>query len=233
MRRCVVKPFAYSLLLVILCAASRAEALTSGLAPGVVQKVKRAVVVVKTFDAQGKPLLRGSGFIIGSGMIVTNRHVLEGASDAEIKTHDGASYRARGLAAVNDSQDLALIDAGIPAGAFTPIETARASVAPGQEVFVVSHPRGSAWKTTRGTVVEVWHFQDLGDLIRITAGIAPGSSGGPVVNLEGELVGIATRHTQGGEDLNFALPGSLLSTLKAGATIPLPGSLARRNLAER
>ena len=65
----------------------------------------------------------------------------------------------------------------------------------------------------------IWEFEDSGKRMQITASILPGSSGGPVFNQQGHVIGIAVMHTSSGDDLNFAVPAESLKALQAAASI--------------
>ena len=84
--------------------------------PELVRRVKPAVVAIATYDAQGEALMTGSGFFLRSGQVVTNLHVIRGATRCEVKTLDGKGkvFPVAGLLAVDDEGDLALLSVEMP-----------------------------------------------------------------------------------------------------------------------
>ena len=85
--------------------------------PELVRRVKPSVVAIATYDAQGEALMTGSGFFLRPGQVVTNLHVMRGASRAEIKTLDGKGkvFPVAGLIATDEEGDLALLSVDLRA----------------------------------------------------------------------------------------------------------------------
>jgi S1-C subfamily serine protease len=187
------------------------------------KRTKRAVVVITTYDDRGKPLLQGSGFFIESGNIITNMHVIKDACRVQIKTFDGKIYLVQGVIAADEKSDLALLQTNASSSETTTLIVEEGVPQEGEEIIAVGNPKGSMWKVSRGITGTIWNFQDIGELISITATILPGSSGGPVVNREGRVIGVAVMHTNSADDLNFVVPGEVIKTLRPGPLKPLPG----------
>ena len=84
--------------------------------PDLVKRVKPTVVAIATYDSQGEALMTGSGFFLRPGQVVTNLHVLRGASRCEIKTLDGKGkvFPVAGTLAVDEEGDLALLSVDMP-----------------------------------------------------------------------------------------------------------------------
>jgi len=177
-----------------------------------ISELKRAVVIVTTFDQQDKPLLQGSGFFIKTDCIVTNMHVIKNAVHIRITTLAGKTSAVQSVIAADEKNDLALLRVeSSPNDNILTLE----EVAPveGEAIVVVSNPQGSPWKVTRGQVGLLWEFGGSSGRIQISASILPGSSGGPVVNEQGRVVGVAAMHIPSTEDLNFAVPAESLKAL--------------------
>jgi serine protease Do len=181
--------------------------------------LKRAVVIVTTVDRQGKSLLQGSGFFIAADRIVTNMHVIKDAGLISIETFDGNTSTVHNVVAVNEREDLALLQMEAPEANATILQLADSAPVEGEAILVMSSPRGCQWKLTQGQVGPIWEFKGTGNRIQITASILPGSSGGPVVNKEGHVVGIAAMHIESADDLNFAVPAERLKALLASTRI--------------
>lgn len=199
-----------------------ATALAGEPLPEAVSQVKRAVVVVNTFDERGKPLFRGSGFFVGGSRLVTNLHVVGTAARVEVKTFDGQTLRVAGAVAFDASRDLALLETSAPPAGVATLELEESGPSVGEEIFVVGHPNGGACEVTRGNALTLWRFQEAGEMLRITAAISRGSSGSPVVNLRGRVVGVATMNLRRSGDFYFAVPGQDILSLRPDRLAPFP-----------
>lgn len=180
---------------------------------------KSAVVVVTTYDDLGKPLRQGSGFFITRDRIVTNFHVVNHATEIRIKTFAGKTFTVQSVIATDESSDLALLqmDAPYANAAMLPVEDE--SAREGELIIVLGNPRDSHWKVTHGRVGRIWQFESIGRRMQITADIFPGSSGGPVLNQQGQVIGIAAMRVGSADGLNFAVPAESLKTLQASASV--------------
>jgi TonB family protein len=171
-----------------------------------------STVLLVMQDANGQPKGLGSGFVVREGQIVTNWHVLEGAAGGYVRlVGDKSNVMIEGVLAVSQRADLALIKIGPALG--TPVHLRDSSkVAVGDPVFAAGNPQGLEGTFSEGLVSSVRQLE--GDtLLQITAPISPGSSGGPVFNERGEVIGVAVGTYKGGQNLNFAIPSSYLLTL--------------------
>lgn len=186
-----------------------------------IAKLKRAVVIVSTEDKQHQALLQGTGFFISTDLIVTNMHVIRGAGLIRIKMFDGVTRDLQNVIAVNEKEDLALLQLEKPEANVAVLQLAESVPAEGESILVMSNPRDSQWKLTRGRVGPIWQFKGTGKRFQITASILPGSSGGPVVNQEGRVVGIAAMHMESEDPLNFAVPAESLRALRASKSVAI------------
>ncbi len=190
--------------------------------PDTIQHVKRAVVIVNSFDERGRHISQGSGFFIASQGIVTNLHVVGRAARVEIKTFDGQTYPIEGVVAFSVQRDLALLQIDAQTSEAESLSVEDSMPRAGEEIFVVSNPQGYTWQVSKGTTLALWDFQDIGELVRITASISQGSSGGPVVNLQGRVVGVATMNLKASEEFYFAIPCERIAQLRPGRLMPFP-----------
>ncbi len=162
----------------------------------------------------------GSGFFVGENIIATNFHVIEGATVAHCYSNSSdTKYEIEGYLAVDKSADLILLKVS---GLNKPsIKFSTTSVTPGQKIFVLGSPLGLPATISDGIVSGMRDFEGY-KLIQITAPISHGSSGGPVLDAAGELIGISVGAYEDGQNLNFAIPKSnlelLLSFKKSYAT---------------
>jgi tetratricopeptide (TPR) repeat protein len=185
--------------------------------PAIVKKIQPSVVTVLTHDEDGKDLMQGSGFFIRKdGEIITNRHIFEGASSADIKTAQGQVYHVTGVIAEDKEGDLILVSANIPPNVVYPLSMSASIPEVGERVIVISSSVGLEKTVSDGIISAVREIPQLGKIIQITAPISPSSSGSPVNNMKGEVIGVATLQTIGGQNLNFAVPSERIARLKTG-----------------
>jgi hypothetical protein len=189
----------------------------------------KSTVTVETRDAEGKPLSQGSGFIVSSdGKVVTNYHVIQGASSAEIRLPDGASYLVDGLVASNPERDLALLKLKTTSNEFRFLRLGDSDrVEVGEQVVAIGSPLALEATVAPGFISGVREVNGI-RLLQTTAPISPGSSGGALINLSGEVVGVTslslTRVRQNAtvsQSLNFALPSNYVRELISAPTSEL------------
>lgn len=189
--------------------------------PDLVRRIKPSAVAIETFDSRGEKLTRGSGFFIGVDRVVTNRHVLDGAYRAEIHSSDGNVYPVRAVLGVDAEGDIALLKVEAPPDQVRPLPLERTSPQEGESVVVIGNPFGFEGSVTNGIVSAVRDIPTFGRIIQITAPISPGSSGSPVVNMQGQVIGVATLQITGGQSVNFAIPSERILQLQISAPMSL------------
>jgi tetratricopeptide (TPR) repeat protein len=211
------------LLLLLIPAPIRAS---QDLLPELVRRIKPSAVAIETFDSRGETLTRGSGFFVESDRIVTNRHVIEGAYRAEVHSSTGAVYPVKGVLAVDAEGDIALLKIDLPANQIRPLPLDKTSPQEGESVVVIGNPLGLEGSVTNGIVSAVRDIPTFGRIIQITAPISSGSSGSPVVNMQGQVIGIATLQITGGQSVNFAIPSERISQLQVASMMSLSDLVA-------
>ncbi len=184
--------------------------------PQLVRRIKPSAVAIETFDSKGATLSRGSGFFVASDKIITNRHVIEKSSRVEIHLLSGKKYTARGVLAVDGEGDLALLQVDVPQGTAIPLPIVQTTPQEGESVVVIGNPFGLEGSVSNGIVSAVRDISGYGRIIQITAPISPGSSGSPVVNMSGQVIGVATLQAAEGQSINFAVPSERILQLKIG-----------------
>jgi len=189
--------------------------------PDLVRYIKPSAVAIETFDARGEKLSRGSGFFIAADRVVTNRHVIDGAHRAEVHSSTGTIYPVTGVLAVDAEGDLALLKIEALPGQVRPLPLDRTSPQEGESIVVIGNPFGLEGSVTNGIVSAVRDIPTFGRIIQITAAISPGSSGSPVVNMQGQVIGVATLQITGGQSVNFAIPSERISRLETGSMMTL------------
>ncbi len=158
----------------------------------------------------------GSGFIWDdSGHIVTNFHVIKGASEATVRLADGRDYKAS-LVGASPAHDIAVLKAGIGIKRPAPVPLGTSQdLRVGQKVFAIGNPFGLDWTLTTGIVSALGRSlptedgRNIDNLIQTDAAINPGNSGGPLLDSAGRLIGINTMiysPTGSSAGIGFAVP---------------------------
>jgi S1-C subfamily serine protease len=172
-----------------------------------IAKAANGAIVSIIMSEKGSPIAQGSGFLISKdGIIVTNYHVIESGDSAVVKLPDGAVFLVDGVLAADKIRDLAVIKTyGKTFRTLTLGDSDRIQV--GEEVVAIGNPLSLESTVSNGIVSGIRTAEKEGrKYLQITAPISPGSSGGPLFNMAGEVVGITTLYLNGGENLNFAIP---------------------------
>ena len=217
-----VRPPSVRLFLFAVCAtlallSSAPRATSQDQLPELVRRIKPSAVAIETFDARGEKLSRGSGFFVDMDRVVTNRHVIDGAYRAEVHSVSGSSYPVKSVIAVDAEGDVALLKIDAPPNAVRPLSLDRTSPQEGESIVVIGNPFGLEGSVTNGIVSAVRDIPGFGRIIQITAPISPGSSGSPVVNMQGQVIGVATLQVAGGQSVNFAIPSERIAQLDRSA----------------
>ena len=181
-------------------------------------KVNPAVATVLTYDSGNNPFKQGSGFFISQdGDLITNYHVVKGAYSAVVKFHDDLEYKAEFVLAANEKKDLVKLSIRVPDGALKPGEWLE--INPDQpniadKIIVIGTPMGLGRTVSDGIISAVREIPDIGTAFQMTAPISQGSSGSPVIDMNGKVVGVATFQLLSGQNLNFAIPAENILALK-------------------
>jgi tetratricopeptide (TPR) repeat protein len=173
-----------------------------------------AVALVTIFDKSGKPLKLGTGFFVSSdGKLVTNAHVIEGADHATAKLENGATYSLRGVLKAGVEKDLVLLQADAKDVPFLTVNREPSLPEVGSRVAVIGSPLGLEGTVSEGIISGLRNANKDDQWLQMTAAVAPGSSGSPVVDENGKVVGIATILINNAQALNFARPVIYVSEL--------------------
>ncbi|MFH1338383.1 MAG: S1C family serine protease [Candidatus Omnitrophota bacterium] len=171
-----------------------------------------STVSIKTKDKSGRQLGLGSGFVVSEdGLIVTNSHVIESAYQAEIKIGERIFREVRLVENLPDV-DIAILD--IDADNLSPLLIGDSdSLVSGQFIVALGNPLGFEHSVSSGIISAIRANRSM-KLIQMTVPISPGSSGGPVLNEYGEVIGIATVASfLMAQNLNFAIPINYLEKI--------------------
>jgi hypothetical protein len=178
----------------------------------IVDQSSPAVVRIEAGDSKV-----GTGFVIdGRGLIATNLHVIEGESDIKVRTHDGAQYQVMSVAGIDKSHDLALVRI-YPKKALPQVRLGDSSqVSAGDKIYAIGNPLGVFdYSVSDGLISQVRPLSADLTILQISAPISPGSSGGPLFNQFGEVIGVTTAIITQGQAINLAVPANYLRPLIA------------------
>jgi len=186
--------------------------------------VQRSSPAIVRIEAGGEKV--GTGFIIDkAGIVATNLHVVAGESAIKVRLLDGTQYQVMQIAGVDVGRDLALLR--IRAGKELPVLKLGDSdaMSAGDQIVAIGNPLGVFdYSVTSGLISQVRpicpkeevaaeHCNQELTVLQISAAISPGSSGGPLFNQFGEVVGVTTAIITAGQNINLAVPGNYLKQL--------------------
>ena len=183
---------------------------------------RQAVVRLRNTSCGRTGISTGSGFAISPTQIVTNRHVVENASDIQVNTWDGTSIDARVTRVARQQDgDLAVISIDEPLTGTLPLSDT--PVVPGQHVRVVGFPEGNAYNEAGGEVIGLVPgvLDQPGESILVDAVTKHGNSGGPLLDANGRVVGVVFAGDEATDD-GFALPVSTLRGFLEAPEAELP-----------
>ena len=170
----------------------------------------------------------GSGFFIGDGLVATNAHVIDGAASGVVRVvNQPRRFVIEGIVAMDRAVDLAVVKVAtvaVPALSLGDSD----HVLVGDVVYTLGNPRDLEGVFSEGRISNIIRegIPGLsGQVLQFTAAISRGSSGGAVVNHQGEVIGIVSQTRDDGQNLNFAVPVNALKRLMdtaSGVVRPLP-----------
>jgi tetratricopeptide (TPR) repeat protein len=201
--------------------------------PALIKQAKPSIVVILTYNQEGKQIGQGTGFFVAkNGDVISNRHVLQAARRAEIKLFSGEEYAVKRVVAEDSEADLIRVSVDIPEDKVVPLPISPSFPQVGEKVVVIGTPLGLDQTVSEGIVSAIREVPDFGKIVQMTAPISPGSSGSPVLNMEGEVIGVATFLIWAGQNLNFAIPGERIRNMSVGTGQNLSEREERRKRAE-
>lgn len=195
----------------------------------IVEQSKPAIVRVEVGNDR-----MGTGFVIdGAGVIATNLHVVYGADQINVRTLDGSVLPVGHVVAIDPNHDLALIAVTPPKPLPTLALGDSDQVAAGDPVLAIGNPLGVLdYTVSDGLISSVREVGPDVKLLQISAPISQGSSGGPLFNPFGEVIGVSTAIFTEGQNLNFGVPSNYVKALAAARdpiTVQQFAALTRRS----
>jgi S1-C subfamily serine protease len=197
-------------------------------AEAVFKQASPAVVRIIVRDARFKEIGLGSGFLVSSaGVLVTNYHVVAKAHFATVLLPSDATLFVEGILASDEQADLAVLKVNGKDLPHLDLVSAGETPNVGAHVYAIGNPQGLANTLSEGLISGVRTLDPGTTVLQTTAAISPGSSGGPLLDARGRVVGVA-RMTLAGpatQNLNFAVPAekvrAILDKASAGKPVPL------------
>jgi putative serine protease PepD len=176
-----------------------------------------------SFPGSGSQSAEGTGFVYDTnGDILTNEHVVDGASSVTVKFSDGSTYKGT-VVGTDPSTDIAVVHVNAPASKLVPLTLADSSdVSVGDGVVAIGNPFGLEGTVTSGIVsalgreITAPDSSPIEGAIQTDAAINHGNSGGPLLNMKGEVIGITSQieSDSGGNDgVGFAVPSNTVRTI--------------------
>ena len=182
------------------------------------KKARPAVMLLVVSDATGKEIATGTGFLVSSdGKLITSHHVIQNAASAVAKAENGGLFPVEGVLADDPKNDLVLLKLK---GKDLPLLTLGKAekIEVGTRIAVIGSPLGLEGTLSEGIVSAMPEDEKEGKLVQITAAISPDSSGSPMLNAKGNVIGVAAALLRGGQALNFAVPIGVANSLLATAS---------------
>ena len=183
-------------------------------AEDIAEKALSATVYLEMQDKNGETLGIGSGFFVKPNLIATNYHVIEGAAKGTAKlVGKFTTYNIEGATATDKDNDLTLLK--VTANDIKPLCLGDSDkVRIGETVYVAGNPKGLEGTVSDG-IISSLRDEDTKERLQMTAPISKGSSGGPVLNRKGEVIGVsfAGHRALDAQNLNFAIPSKYLKEL--------------------
>ena len=178
----------------------------------IAKKALASTVLLVMEDANGQPLSLGSGFFVRNGQVATNLHVVKGASRGYAKlVGQKTKYDIEGITAVDAERDLVILKISVPGAQAISLGDSD-TVQVGAPIYAVGNPRGLEGTFSQGIISSIRKV-GTDKILQLTAPISPGSSGGPVLNSKGQVIGVSVATFRGGQNLNFAIPSNYLKKL--------------------
>ncbi|MFP5233952.1 MAG: trypsin-like peptidase domain-containing protein [Acidobacteriota bacterium] len=180
---------------------------------------KDSVFLVYLNDSSGSPAALGSAFLVGPHLLVTNAHVVNSGTPVLAV---GPARIPLTVLRIDQKNDLAIMSVASDLVS-KPLALAVGIPSPGDREFAIGNPEGLENTISQGIISGIRTTDDR-ELLQITSPISHGSSGGPVLNVGGEVIGVAVGMMEDGQNLNFAVPSKYVRALMERKTAEVPES---------
>jgi tetratricopeptide (TPR) repeat protein len=203
--------------------------------PELLKIMRPAVVLITAYDSNSKPAWTGTGFFISDQVLVTNYHMINGAASEDVKLESGKILPVAGVIAEDADADVAELSLNTSANDHGILSIASERAPEGSKIVVLGNPRGFEKTLSDGIVSAYRDYSNTenhpGKWMQITAPTSHGSSGSPIVNMQGSVVGVLSWGLSSGENLNFAVPVEKISGLKKHEILSFDAWAAREHAA--
>ncbi len=184
-----------------------------------VAEQKKAVVKLNVYDKRNELISTGSGFIVESnGKIMTNYHVIDTAHSVEVITNNNRKYKASGVLSYDVGRDIAVLQ--LEKASSLPVLKLGDSdkVKVGEDAVAIGSPLGIQNTVSNGIISNHMKYEDGYTYLQTSAAVSPGSSGGSLLNMQGEVIGVIVAQFLG-QNLNLAIPINEVKSHLASTTI--------------
>lgn len=191
---------------------SKCEYVEKTPAEKIYEQCSPAVAYIELYNSKNEAIGSGSGFFITSnGRFVTCYHVIDGASSAKVKTKDGKTYNVAGVYDFSKENDWAVLK--VEGNSFDTLKIGDPSeYSAGSDVYAIGSPLGLTDSISSGIISNLNREYKGTNYIQTTASISNGSSGGALINKNGNVIGITAGSFVDGQSLNLAVPMTYVNT---------------------
>jgi regulator of sirC expression with transglutaminase-like and TPR domain len=201
-----------NLLVAFAAVASQAEETQPVTTKDLAARLRPSIVVITYAGRDGNQQGLGTGFVIDkSGLIATNLHVIGEARPISVQTADGKSLAVKAIHASDRALDLAILQ--VDSSDLSPLKISPEKPADGEPVVVMGNPQGLKHSVVTGIISGIREI-DGRNMLQLAIPVEPGNSGGPVVDLQGRVVGVVTMKSAITNNLGFAVAASDLNSLR-------------------
>ena len=167
------------------------------------EHARKSIVVISSADREGEESGVGTGFVVrGDGVIATNFHVIGQHRGFTIRFANGKEFTPTSILARDETRDLALVKIDAEGLPVLPLGES-SKLKPGQSLFAVGNPLGMEFSVSRGVMAATRDVEGI-DMVQLAMPIEPGSSGSPVMDMDGKVCGIIA--IKSGAAMGFAVP---------------------------
>lgn len=186
-----------------------------------------SVVLIQVFNSSGTQFGTGSGFIAADGGVVTNYHVIRGAYSAAARLQDGSTNPVQGVVGYDPNRDVAVLKVDNLVAEPLPLaDSDRVQI--GDKVVAIGSPLAIQNTISDGIISGI-----RSGVLQTSTPISPGSSGGPLFNRQGEVVGITVAQIIGAQNVNFAVPINWAKRYLRSSEVTTLSDLAKQNTVEQ
>ncbi len=173
--------------------------------------------------------MQGSGFFIQDCLIVTNLHVIKDANEIKISiSSEGINLNIKEIVGIDEYNDIVILKS--PYKKCSPLSLSIQNLEIGDDVYAIGSPRGLDATFSSGIISSIRDVDNI-KIIQTTAPISPGNSGGPLLNNKSKVIGVVTASLTNSQNLNFAIPTSVILELLKDSREQLSGAKEHTQIA--